>query len=86
MRKVGGPNLRNPRRPPIALNDQEDEQMIRVLKQGATEAEKVEADRKVRQTVEAILEDVAASGRSGGPGAVGEVRQVGTSGIPAAAR
>ena len=36
--------------------------MIRVLKQGATEAEKVEADRKVRQTVEAILEDVAARG------------------------
>ncbi|MEA2775438.1 MAG: hypothetical protein QOF90_844, partial [Acetobacteraceae bacterium] len=29
--------------------------MIRVLKQGATEAEKTEADRKVRQTVEAIL-------------------------------
>ncbi len=26
--------------------------MIRVLKQGATEAEKTEADRKVRQTVE----------------------------------
>src|SRR6202044_532302 len=36
--------------------------MIRVLKQGTTEAEKVEADRKVRQTVEAILEDVAARG------------------------
>src|SRR5471030_304839 len=36
--------------------------MIRVLKQGATEAEKTEADRKVRQTVEAILEDVAARG------------------------
>ena len=36
--------------------------MIRYLKQGATEAEKTEADRKVRQTVEAILEDVAARG------------------------
>jgi sulfopropanediol 3-dehydrogenase len=36
--------------------------MIRVLKQGATEAEKTEADRKVRHTVEAILEDVAARG------------------------
>ena len=36
--------------------------MIRVLKQGATEAEKTEADRKVRQTVEAILEDVNAHG------------------------
>ena len=35
--------------------------MIRVLKQGATEAEKTEADRKVRQTVEAILEDIAAA-------------------------
>jgi sulfopropanediol 3-dehydrogenase len=62
VRKVGGLNLRNPRRPPIALSDEEDEQMIRVLKQGATEAEKVEADRKVRQTVEAILEDVVARG------------------------
>jgi sulfopropanediol 3-dehydrogenase len=36
--------------------------MIRVLKQGATEAEKTEADRKVRQTVEGILEDVSARG------------------------
>lgn len=36
--------------------------MIQVLKQGATEAEKVEADRQVRQTVEAILEDIAARG------------------------
>jgi sulfopropanediol 3-dehydrogenase len=36
--------------------------MIQVQKQGATEAEKTEADRKVRQTVEAILEDVAARG------------------------
>ncbi len=36
--------------------------MIRVLKHGATEAEKTEADRKVRQTVEAILEDIAARG------------------------
>lgn len=36
--------------------------MIRVLKQGATEAERTEADRKVRQTVEAILDDVAARG------------------------
>jgi sulfopropanediol 3-dehydrogenase len=36
--------------------------MIRILKQGATEAEKTEADRKVRQTVEAILEDIAARG------------------------
>jgi sulfopropanediol 3-dehydrogenase len=36
--------------------------MIRVLKQGATEAEKTEADRKVRHTVESILEDVGARG------------------------
>ncbi len=36
--------------------------MIRVLKEGATEAEKTEADRKVRQSVEAILEDIAARG------------------------
>ena len=36
--------------------------MIQVLKQGATEAEKTEADRHVRQTVEAILEDIAARG------------------------
>ncbi|OJW20118.1 MAG: histidinol dehydrogenase [Rhodospirillales bacterium 69-11] len=36
--------------------------MIRVLKQGATEAETREADRKVRQTVEQILEDVVARG------------------------
>ncbi len=36
--------------------------MIRVLKQGATEAEKTEADRKVRQTVEGILEDIMARG------------------------
>src|SRR6195952_5918674 len=38
------------------------ERMIRVLKQGATEAEKSEADRKVRQTVESILEDISARG------------------------
>ncbi|HEY4044289.1 MAG TPA: histidinol dehydrogenase [Rhodopila sp.] len=36
--------------------------MIRVLKHGATEAEKTAADRQVRQTVEGILEDVAARG------------------------
>ncbi len=36
--------------------------MIRILKQGASEAEKTEADRKVRQTVEAILDDIAARG------------------------
>ena len=36
--------------------------MIRVLKQGATEAEKKEADRQVRQSVEAILEDIAERG------------------------
>src|SRR6202142_3088889 len=36
--------------------------MIRILKRGATEAEKSEADRKTRQTVEAILEDIAARG------------------------
>jgi sulfopropanediol 3-dehydrogenase len=41
---------------------QEGRTMIRILKQGATEAEKTEADRKVRQTVEAILEDVATRG------------------------
>jgi sulfopropanediol 3-dehydrogenase len=36
--------------------------MIRGLKHGATEAEKTEADRKTRGTVEAILEDVIARG------------------------
>jgi sulfopropanediol 3-dehydrogenase len=36
--------------------------MIQVLKHGASEAEKTAADRAVRQTVEAILEDVAARG------------------------
>src|ERR1700712_4625990 len=36
--------------------------MIQILKQGATEAEKTEADRKVRQTVESILEDIATRG------------------------
>ena len=36
--------------------------MIRILKHGATEAEKTEADRRVRQTVEAILEDISARG------------------------
>jgi sulfopropanediol 3-dehydrogenase len=36
--------------------------MIRYLKRGTTEAEKFAADRKVRQTVEAILDDVVARG------------------------
>src|SRR5579871_5475567 len=36
--------------------------MIRYLKRGATEEEKFEADRKVRQTVESILEDIMARG------------------------
>jgi sulfopropanediol 3-dehydrogenase len=36
--------------------------MIRTLKRGASEVEKTEADRKVRQTVEAILDDIAARG------------------------
>ena len=36
--------------------------MIRTIKHGRTEAEKTEADRTVRQTVEAILEDIAARG------------------------
>ena len=36
--------------------------MIRILKHGATEADKTEADRKVRHTVEAILEDITARG------------------------
>ena len=36
--------------------------MIRILKRGATDAEKTEADRKVRQTVESILDDIAARG------------------------
>src|SRR5579871_4524958 len=36
--------------------------MIRYLKRGATEEEKFEADRKVRQTVEAILDDVMRRG------------------------
>ena len=38
--------------------------MIRILKHGATEAEKTEADRKTRQTVETILEDIAERGDS----------------------
>ena len=36
--------------------------MIQYLKQGATEAEKIEADKKVRVTVESILDDVIARG------------------------
>ena len=36
--------------------------MIRYLKKGATEAETAEADRKVRQTVEGILDDVGRRG------------------------
>lgn len=36
--------------------------MIRVLKAGAPEAQTIEVDRKVRQTVEAILEDVGTRG------------------------
>ncbi|HUN44098.1 MAG TPA: histidinol dehydrogenase [Acetobacteraceae bacterium] len=36
--------------------------MIRYLKKGASEAEKLAADRKVRQTVEAILDDITARG------------------------
>ena len=36
--------------------------MIQVLKHGASEAEKTEADRRVRQTVESILEDIQARG------------------------
>ena len=36
--------------------------MIRILKHGASEAEKTEADRRVRHTVEAILDDIAARG------------------------
>jgi sulfopropanediol 3-dehydrogenase len=36
--------------------------MIRILKRGATEAEKTETDRKVRLTVEGILDDIAARG------------------------
>jgi sulfopropanediol 3-dehydrogenase len=36
--------------------------MIRILKRGATEAEKTEADREVRRTVETILDDIAARG------------------------
>ncbi|WP_428538821.1 histidinol dehydrogenase [Rhodopila sp.] len=36
--------------------------MIRTIKLGTTEAEKTEADRKVRHTVEVILEDIAARG------------------------
>ncbi len=36
--------------------------MIRILKHGATEAEKTAADRQTRQTVEAILDDIAARG------------------------
>ncbi len=36
--------------------------MIRIIKHGATEEAKSEADRKTRQTVEAILEDIQARG------------------------
>ncbi len=36
--------------------------MIRAIKQGMSESQKTQADRQVRQTVEAILEDVAARG------------------------
>ena len=36
--------------------------MIRILKHGKSEAEKFEADRQVRQTVEAILDDIMARG------------------------
>jgi sulfopropanediol 3-dehydrogenase len=36
--------------------------MIRYLKKGISESEKLEADRTVRQTVEAILDDIAARG------------------------
>ncbi len=36
--------------------------MIRILKRGASEAEKTEADKKVRQTVEAILDDIGTRG------------------------
>ena len=55
--------------------------MIRVLKHGKSEAEKFEADRQVRQTVEAILDDIMTPRRHGGARAVGEVRQVGSRGI-----
>ena len=37
--------------------------MIRYLKRGATDEEKFEADRKVRQTVEAILAELRESSR-----------------------
>jgi sulfopropanediol 3-dehydrogenase len=36
--------------------------MIRIIKQGATEETKTEADRQTRHTVEAILEDIQARG------------------------
>ena len=35
--------------------------MIRILKHGKSEAEKFAADRQVRQTVEAILDDIMTS-------------------------
>src|SRR6185312_7619624 len=41
---------------------QEVRTMIRYLKQGASEAEKFAADRKVRQTVEGILDDIMQRG------------------------
>ena len=41
--------------------------MIRYLKRGATDEEKFEADRKVRQTVEAILDDVMRRGDAASP-------------------
>ena len=52
----------NPQARLSRLNHAKGRQMIRTLKQGATEAEKTEAARKIRQTVEAILEDISARG------------------------
>src|SRR5665213_1132657 len=43
-----------------------DHAMIRILKPGKSEADKVTADREVRQTVEAILDDIIARGVAAG--------------------
>ena len=42
--------------------------MIRYLKKGATEEQVAEVDRKVRQTVEKIIDDVGHRGDARGPG------------------
>ena len=54
--------------------------MIRNLEKGATE--KFEADRKVRQTVEAILEDIWPRGDAAVRELSAQIRQMGAGGFP----